>query len=415
MLEEIKGSAALARAIAQVRPQVVCAGPAAATPIIESLGEIAREGGLEICHFLAAESESAALFAAVGAAKAGARVYAAAAGCGLPRAAEALVSASALALPIVMTLGDGAGPSDHSDAMALRETGWIQLFAETIQDAVDLHLQAFRLAEELCAPTMVCVDGARLAGAERVEVPAAADLDAFAPPEAAARRCVEALSDGATIGPDAEAEVRYLEYFKRRTALALIEEIAEAFARRFGRGGEGLLRPYRTEGAERIVVALGSLNGAIREAIDDLRAEGQRIGLVALVAFRPFPVEALRAALAQTHEVIVIDKALDVGVGGPLARDVAFALAGLPQAPALRSAIVGLGGRAVPKASLLRLLRQAASEAWDGPYFLDLNERIVAREIHCGGHVAPGGPAEAILRRLERERQAEIAAAPTTR
>jgi pyruvate ferredoxin oxidoreductase alpha subunit len=199
--------------------------------------------------------------------------------------------------------------------------------------------------------------------------------------------------------------VRYLQYFKQHAALGLIETLAGEFERRFGRQAGGLLRTYAADGAETLVVAMGSINGTIKDVIDEMRADGIAIGLVTLVAFRPFPAQALRQALARARDVIVIDKALDVGMGGPLASNVAIALGELPGPPAMHSAIVGLGGRPVPKTSLHRLFRQAAAQPWEGPHFLDLNERVAASEIHRRGKTRRAGPAaEGILKQVEEER-----------
>src|SRR5208337_4998647 len=140
-----------------------------------------------------------------------------------------------------------------------------------------------------------------------------------------------------------------------------------------------LLRSYQAADAETLVVAMGSVNGTIKDVIDEMRADGLAIGLVTLIAFRPFPAEALREALARARDVIVIDKAIDVGMGGPLASNIAIALRELEDPPTMHSAIVGLGGRPVPKTSLHRLFRQAAVQPWEGPHFLDRNERVAAR------------------------------------
>ena len=183
MLEQIEGSKAMARSIGLCRPQVVCAYPITPqTHIVEGLGELIRMGEVKNCEFINVESEFAALSVAIGASAAGARAYTATASQGLLFMAEAVYNAAGLGLPIVMTLGNRAigAPiniwNDHSDAMALRESGWIQLFAETNQEAADLHIIAFRLAEELSVPVMVCVDGFILTHAmERIDIPEQAD------------------------------------------------------------------------------------------------------------------------------------------------------------------------------------------------------------------------------------------------
>src|SRR6266516_5477374 len=190
MIEQLEGSKAVAHAVALCRPQVVCAYPITPqTHIVEGLGELVRTGDLEDCEFINVESEFAALSVAIGSSAAGARSYTATASQGLLFMAEAVYNASGLGLPIVMTIGNRAigAPiniwNDHSDSMSMRDAGWIQLFAETNQEALDLHIQAFRLAEILSCPVMVCMDGFILSHAyERVDVPTQHDVDAYLPP-----------------------------------------------------------------------------------------------------------------------------------------------------------------------------------------------------------------------------------------
>jgi pyruvate ferredoxin oxidoreductase alpha subunit len=190
----------------------------------------------------------------------------------------------------------------------------------------------------------------------------------------------------------------------------LIDDLARKFRETFGREAGGLLRTYCAEGADLIVVAMGSISGTIKDVIDEMRTEGVSIGLVTLVTFRPFPTDALVAALARALDVVVIDKALDAGMGGPLASNISIALRGLPRPPKLHSAIVGLGGRAVTKTSLRRLFVEAQVQPWEGPYFLDLNERVVGRELHRRSKTRRvGGVAEAMLMHLEAERTEKLA------
>ena len=189
MLKQIEGSQAVAEAVGLCRPEVICAYPISPqTHIVEALGRMVASGSLERCEFINVESEFAAMSVAIGASAAGARAYTATASQGLLFMAEAVFNASGLGLPIVMTLANRAigAPiniwNDHTDAMALRDCGWIQLFAETNQEAVDLHIQAFRLAEELSVPVMVCMDGFILTHAvERVDMPTQEQVDAFLP------------------------------------------------------------------------------------------------------------------------------------------------------------------------------------------------------------------------------------------
>ncbi len=194
MLKQTEGSRAVAEAVALCRPQVICAYPITPqTHIVEGLGEMVKAGELANCEFINVESEFAAMSVAIGASAAGARTYTATSSQGLLFMAEAVYNAAGLGLPIVMTIGNRAigAPiniwNDHSDSMSMRDAGWIQLYAETNQEALDLHIQAFRLAEELSCPVMVCMDGFILTHAyERVDMPTQEQVDAFLPPLRAA-------------------------------------------------------------------------------------------------------------------------------------------------------------------------------------------------------------------------------------
>jgi len=411
MLKQIEGSRAMAEAIALCRPEVICAYPITPqTHIVEGLAEMVRTGDLQGCEFINVESEFAALSVAIGASAAGARAYTATASQGLLFMAEAVYNASGLGLPIVMTLGNRAigAPiniwNDHSDAMSMRDSGWMQLFAETNQEAADLHIQAFRLAEALSMPVMVCVDGFILTHAvERIDVLEQAQVDAFLPAFEPAQVLdpQTPISIGAMVGPDAFTEVRYMQHHKQTLALDLIPKLSDQFAEQFGRSSGGLLRTYRVDDAELLVVAMGSVSGTIKDVVDEMRDAGVKIGIVTLVAFRPFPMQALRQALGGVRHVVVVEKSLSAGMGGPLANDIGAALRNLVTAPQVHSAIAGLGGRPITKASLHRLFREALAGGWDGSRFLDLNRAIVGNEIDRMQATRQTGPlAENILRQL---------------
>src|SRR5574343_1277192 len=245
MLRQIEGSRAVAQAVALCRPEVICAYPISPqTHIVEGLGELVKSGALAPCEFVNVESEFAAMSVAIGASAAGARSYTATASQGLLFMAEAVYNASGLGLPIVMTVANRAigAPiniwNDHSDSMSQRDCGWIQLFAETNQEAVDLHIQAFKLAEELSMPVMVCMDGFILTHAyERIDIPEQIDVDAFLPAYEPRQvlDTAEPVSIGAMVGPEAFMEVRYLAHAKQLMALDAIPRIAAEFQARFGR------------------------------------------------------------------------------------------------------------------------------------------------------------------------------------
>ena len=404
MLKQIEGSRAVAEAVAMCRPQVICAYPITPqTHIVEALSAMVKKGELT-AEFLNVESEFAAMSVAIGASAAGARAYTATASQGLLYMSEAVWNAAGLGLPIVMTVANRAigAPiniwNDHSDAMSQRDAGWLQLYAESSQEALDLHIQAFRIAEELSVPVMVCMDGFLLTHAsERADIPAQAQVDAFLP-RYEPRQVLdpdEPASIGAMVGPEAFTEVRYLAYERMRQALDVIPAVQAGFGAQFGRNSGGLVRPYLTDDAEVVVVALGSVLGTLEDAVDELRAAGRKIGVLGVTTFRPFPADAVRDALGGARRVVVIERALAPGSGGIVTADVRAALGGSAH---IATVIAGLGGRAVTRKSLRGLL-----QAKDLPplTFLDLDTGLVDRELARMRAARRSGPSpENILRDL---------------
>ena len=409
MLKQIEGSRAVAEAVALSRPEVICAYPISPqTHIVEALSTLVKSGQLAPCEFINVESEFAAMSVAIGASATGARSYTATASQGLLFMVEAIYNASGLGLPIVMTVANRAigAPiniwNDHSDSMSQRDSGWIQLYAESNQEAVDMHIQAFRLAEELSVPVMVCMDGFILTHAvEQVDVPSQEQVDAFLPPFEP-RQVLDPddpVSIGAMVGPEAFMEVRYLAHVTQMQALDLIPEISRTFEGAFGRASGGLVRSYRTEDAETIVVALGSLLGTIKDTVDELCAEGERVGALGITTFRPWPSEEVRRALRGAKRILVVEKALAVGIGGVVSLDVRVALSGMDQA--VHTVIAGLGGRPITTTSLHRLLRSAVAGELPETTFLDLDRGLVERELARRGAKRKSGPhAENLLRDL---------------
>ena len=409
MLKQIEGSQAVAQAVALCRPEVICAYPISPqTHIVEGLGKMVKAGELSPCEFINVESEFAAMSVAIGASATGARTYTATASQGLLFMAEAVYNASGLGLPIVMTIANRAigAPiniwNDHSDSMSQRDAGWIQLFAENNQEALDLHIQAFRLGEELSLPVMVCMDGFILTHAvEQVDIPTQEQVDAYLPPFNP-RQVLdpnEPVSIGAMVGPEAFTEVRYLAHAKQLQALDLIPQHAAAFKEIFGRDSGGLVRPYRCEDAETIVVALGSVLGTIKDVVDEMRAEGHKIGVLGIISFRPFPLAAVRSALHHAQRVVVLEKSLAIGIGGIVSTDVRMSLSGIRLNG--YTVIAGLGGRAITKKSLHSLFRQAEKDELEHVTFLDLDWNLVNRHLERERQTRRSGPtAENMLRDL---------------
>jgi pyruvate ferredoxin oxidoreductase alpha subunit len=409
VLKQEEGSRAVAEAVALCRPEVVSAYPISPqTHIVEHLSDMVRTGELDPCEYLMVESEFAAISACIGASAAGARTYTATASQGLLYMCEALYNASGLGLPTVMTVANRAigAPiniwNDHSDSMSQRDSGWIQLYAESNQEALDLHIQAFRIAEQVSLPVMVCMDGFILTHAyERVDVPDQAQVDSFLPAFAPRQQLDpdDPLTIGAMVGPEAYFEVRYLAHAKQMQALDVIGEVAGEFAEAFGRESGGLLRGYRTDDAETIVVALGSVLGTIEDVVDELREAGMKIGALGLKSFRPFPLDEVRAALGHADRVVVLEKNLAVGIGGVVSANVRMALTGIQLHG--YTVIAGLGGRAVTREALRGLFEAAGRDELAPLSFLDLDADLVERELRRMSDGHRSGPhAENMLRDL---------------
>jgi len=409
MLKQIEGSRAVAEAVGLCRPEVICAYPISPqTHIVEALGEMVKAGQIERCEYINVESEFAAMSVAIGASAAGARAYTATASQGLLFMAEAVFNASGLGLPIVMTVANRAigAPiniwNDHTDSMSQRDCGWIQLFAETNQEALDLHIQAFRLGEELSLPVMVCMDGFILTHAvERVDMPTQSQVDAYLPPFEPRQVLdpAEPVSIGAMVGPEAFLEVRYLAHAKQMRTLELIPGWAQEFRDAFGRDSGGLMHTYRCEDADTIVVALGSVLGTVKDTVDEMRDRGARIGVLGITCFRPWPSAAVRTALGRARRVVVLEKSLAVGLGGIVSTNVRTCYSGNPDS--VHTVIAGLGGRAITRASLARMLDTALEGRLEALTFLDLDKPLVERALAREREQRRSGPiAESILRDL---------------
>jgi pyruvate ferredoxin oxidoreductase alpha subunit len=392
MRSQLEGSQAVARTVARCRPEVVCAYPISPqTHIVEALSALVASGALAPCEFVNVESEFAAMSVAIGASAAGARAYTATASQGLLFMAEALYNASGLGLPIVMTVANRAigAPiniwNDHSDTMSQRDSGWIQLYAQNNQEAADLHILGFRLAEELSTPVMVCMDGFVLTHAfEEVDLADQEAVDAYLPPYRPRQVLDPAapITIGAMVGPEAFTEVRYLAHLTQLRALEAIPRLADEFNTLFGRPSASLVSPYRVDDAELVVVALGSVRGTLGEVVDELRAAGLRVGALGLSTFRPFPAAAVRACLRGGQRVVALERAFSVGGGGVVTQDLRAALSDL-DCP-LATVVAGLGGRPVTRPSLRRVLSDAIAGTLDPLTFLELDSELVAR-VSGGG------------------------------
>jgi pyruvate ferredoxin oxidoreductase alpha subunit len=350
-----------------------------------------RNGQLRDCDYLNVESEFAAMSVAIGASAAGGRVYTATASQGLLYMTEAIYNASGLKLPIVMTVANRAlgAPiniwNDQSDSLSQRDSGWLQLFAQDNQEAIDLHIIAYRIAEQLSLPVMVCMDGFVLTHAtDVVEVPTQEEVDAFLPPIVPLEKLDinEPRSMGMMAGPDVFTETKYLAHQAMVKAMDLVEDTAADFARALGRetwkavtvwGPDLEERPARQ--GEIAVIGMGSVMGTMRAAAPHLFNQGVRTRLITLGSYRPFPARTVREAIGTADRVVVLDRALMVGVGGVLSADVRRSMArlGIP----MHSVIAGLGGRSITERSLTKVLAGAKAGELGELEFMDLKRELI--------------------------------------
>jgi pyruvate ferredoxin oxidoreductase alpha subunit len=403
MRKQVEGSRAVAEVVARCRPDVVAAYPISPqTHIVEALSDLVELGEAGSCEYLMVESEFGAMSACIGASAAGGRAYTATASQGLLFMAEALPNASGLRLPIVMTVANRAlgAPiniwNDHSDAMSQRDSGWLQLFAASNQEAVDLHVQAFAIAEQLSVPVMVCMDGFVLTHAmEAIDVPEQDVVDAVLPPAAPLQVLDPAapVTIGAMVGPEAFTEVKYLEAHRQLGALDTVQEVAARFEAASGRASGGLTSSYRLEDADLVIVALGSTLGTAADVVDDLRDEGVSVGTLGITCFRPWPLDEVRGALGNASRVVVLNRAVSVGSGSILGQDVRLSLVGEPVL--VHDVVVGLGGRPITRHVIRRLVEDVlAGRVSDHALtFPDLDVATVSREL-----AREGGAADAHVR-----------------
>lgn len=387
MRQLLEGSRAVAEAVRLCRPQVIAAYPITPqTHIIEHLAQFVADGELS-AQFVNAESEFGAASVVLGAVASGARAFTATASQGLLLMTEVLYNIAGMRLPVVMVCANRAvsAPinifSDHQDSMSVRDAGWIQLYVESNQEAVDTVIQAYRIAEACELPVMVCMDGFFLTHTfEPVDIPEQALIDEFLPPF----RFVRTLDPArpVTLGGGSEPE-NYLEYrADQHRALEQASDVIAAmyaeFTNQFAHDHGGLVDPYRLEGAEIVMVTLGSTMGAVRDVVDSLREEGMLVGALRLRCFRPFPAQALTRQLEGVSRIVVLEKAFSAGAGGIVAGELRAALYQAGVAVSVESVIGGLGGRDLTPAVIEAIFRRAATgESSAACRFLDLNSDAV--------------------------------------
>lgn len=360
----LSGNEAVAHAMRQINPDVAAVYPI--TPQTELMHQFAEfhSDGLVDTELVLVESEHSAMSATVGAAAAGARAMTATSANGLALMWEIVYIAASLRLPIVMPVVNRAlsGPinihCDHSDTMGARDSGWIQIFSENGQEAYDNAVMAVKISENknVLLPTMITLDGFILSHTlERVEILEDDQVKKFVGeyhPEHGLLNVDKPVTFGALDLQDYYFEHKRQQFEAMGKVLPVIEQVSKEYGKLSGRD-YGLIEKYRVADAERVIILMGSSVGTAKDAVDDLRAAGEKVGLIKIRVFRPFPYEAILDALKNIKAVAVLDRAISFGTyGGPVYTDIRAMLFGNGVSLPVMNYIYGLGGRDIDKAQI---------------------------------------------------------------
>ncbi len=362
-MKVITANRAIAEAVKLAKPKVVPVYPITPqTTISEYLATFVADGDLD-AEYIRVESEHSAISAAVGASGTGVRVFTATSSQGLALMHEILFAAAGLRNPIVMGNANRAlsAPlsiwNDQQDSISQRDTGWMQLFAEDAQEALDFVLQAYKVSEneKVLLPCMVCVDGYYLTHTvEPVDIPAQEEVDEFLPPYVPKHSYLDPkdpMSLGTFTDPNYYMEARHDMEVAMEGAKDVIRSVNKEFAEKFGRKYD-LVENYMCDDAEVIIVAMGSLCGTIKAVIDNMRKEGHKVGLLRVIAFRPFPKEDIYDAIKNADKVAVLDKNISLGIGGVLFNEIKAKMD-----VDARGFILGLGGRDVSNEDIRNIIK----------------------------------------------------------
>jgi pyruvate ferredoxin oxidoreductase alpha subunit len=384
MLQMTEGSYAVAGAVKFCRPQVIAAYPITPqTHIVEALADFVANCELD-AEYITVENEFSALSACIGASAAGSRTYSATTSQGLALMFEVCFNVAGMRLPIVMSIANRAlgAPlsiwNDQQDSISLRDSGWLQFYAEDNQEATDLHYIAYRVAEEssVLLPAFVCFDGFILSHTyEPIDMLTQEDVDKYLPKFTPSERldAADPISFGMYATPDYYHEFRYEMDRSLKESKVIILSAGKEFGRMFGRDYSAMVEGYRLEDADTAIIAMGSICGTTKDAIDEMRDEGKKVGLLKVRVFRPFPTEDIAKALAQVKRVAVLDKNVSLGAKGALALEVKDALysSGIP----VKDYILGLGGRDVRKKDIKAIVE--LSEKGQGDIFYGLRKEVL--------------------------------------
>lgn len=388
--ERLSGNEAVAYAMKQINPDVMGAFPITPSTEIPQYFSSYVDNGEVDTEFIAVESEHSAMSTCIGAQAAGARAVSATSSCGLIYMAEMLYVAASDRLPITLAVSCRAltGPininNDHSDAMSIRDSGWLMLFAETNQEAYDNMLQAMRIAEAVQLPIMICQDGFITSHAiENIELVETDKVKAFVGeynPEHYLLKKDEPMSVGAYATPVYYIEAKRQQAQAMMDAKDVIKKVSAEFAEMTGRS-YGLIEEFMMEDADEAIIIIGSSAGTAKEAVKQLRAQGKKVGLIKIRSIRPFPAEEIAQALKNVKSFAVMDKADSFnGHCGPMGAEVAMAMyANNVTAPKMINYIYGLGGRDVRVESIQQVFAElekitASGEVGETYRYLDVRE-----------------------------------------
>ena len=392
MKEFLEGSHAIAEVIKSCKPGVISAYPITPqTHIVEGLAQMVSDGQLK-SQFVNVESEHSAASVVLGGSATGVRVYTATSSQGLFYMQEVVFNIAGMRLPVVMTCANRAisAPiniwNDQQDSISLRDAGWLQIYAENNQEAVDFHLIGYRLAEDkrVMLPVMVCMDGFILThGMEAVDMPEQEKVDKFLPPYAPLYKLdpAQPISMGLLADPDYYMETRFAIQETMKESLGYLSDISKEFNSVFGRDYKDLLvEEYQLQDAEKVIVAMGSVCGTTKEAVDEQRAKGKKVGLLRIITYRPFPYARVCEALRNAAKVAVLDKAVSLGAYAPIAVEVKAAFYGKKQGPKMISSFVaGLGGRDITLETVHEIFRRLSAKEVNSD-FVDLKPELLKEE-----------------------------------
>lgn len=385
MMEITEGSHAVAEAVRLCRPQVISAYPITPqTHIVEALADFVANCQLD-AEYITVENELSALSACVGASATGSRTYSATTSQGLMLMAEVVFNAAGMRLPIIMSIANRAmgAPlsiwNDQQDSIALRDAGWLQFYAEDNQEATDLHFLAYKVAEDprIQLPAFVCFDGFILSHTyEPVDMLSQEQVDSYLPKFNPSDKldARDPISFGMYATPEYYLEFRYEMDQAQKRAKEVIAEAGKEFGAKFGRDYSALIEGYHLEDAETAIVAMGSICGTVKDAVDEMRADGKKVGLLKIRVFRPFPSEEIVKALSKVKRVAVLDKNISLGAkGGATAIEVRDAMYG--STTPVKGYVLGLGGRDIRKKDIREIV--ALCEKGTGDMFYGLRKELI--------------------------------------